>query len=159
RLWDAHSGEDLGRLPGHPGQVFGVAFAPAPLGAPGEAPRWRLASCSAPEGAVRLWEVPSGRPLAVLPGGKDGHKGAAFRPDGRLVAAGDGEGRVQLWNAATEVLIATLAGHSMRVERVAFSPDGRLLASAAGDGAVRLWDVATGRPQRSFAAHAGGVNG
>ena len=102
------------------------------------------------DGAVRLWDVATRRPIG---GPLTGHAGAvnavAFSRDGRTLASGGDDGTVRLWDVATRRQIGgPLTGHTGAVLSVAFSPDGRTLASGGQDGTVRLWDVATRRPDR-----------
>jgi eukaryotic-like serine/threonine-protein kinase len=117
-----------------------------------------LALCR--DGAVRLWHLPSGRELAVLPGGRP-----HFQSNGELLIAGPGG--LQRWPiqpgaAANELRLGPprtipLPAVPHRAER---SPDGRTLAivSEAG-GTGLLVDLATDtvRPPRFDHAHAGHV--
>jgi WD40 repeat protein len=133
---------------GHAAPVQGLAVSPD--GA-------RLAS-GGNDGAVRLWDVPTGRQVAVLEGHTGWVFGVAFSPDGRLLASAGADQSVRLWDVASGRALTTLLGHTSMVVRLAFSPDGSLLASAANDGTVRLWEPASGRFLRAIRVARMGVN-
>src|SRR5205807_3790891 len=102
---------------------------------------------------VRLWEAPSGRPLAILHGhthaevGRAGLiYGVALSADGRLLASGSLDGTIRLWEAPGGQPRATLQGHTGGVRGVALSADGRRLASGGLDGTIRLWEAPGGGP-------------
>ena len=101
------------------------------------------------EGVTYLWNVASGRRMAVLPdpGRQASVDSVAFSPDGKVLAAGDGDGSTYLWSTATGKRIATLPhpGHQASVDSVAFSPDGKTLATGDGDGSTYLWNTATSK--------------
>jgi WD40 repeat protein len=59
-------------------------------------------------GAVRLWEVPRGRPLAALQGHTSTVFAVALSADGRLLASGSGDGTVKLWETEGGACIASL---------------------------------------------------
>ncbi|MHC4860113.1 MAG: WD40 repeat domain-containing protein, partial [Planctomycetota bacterium] len=65
----------------------------------------RLASGSR-DGAVRLWDVATGRQVAVLRGHRRPVFSLAFSPDGRTLASGDGytevPGEIRLWQTGRE---------------------------------------------------------
>jgi WD40 repeat protein/predicted Ser/Thr protein kinase len=108
------------------------------------------------DGRVRLWDVRSGEPGAVLPGHTSWAMGPAFSPDGTRLAAGGRDGTIRLWDLSDHEPVAVLRGHDSYVYRVEFSPDGRTLASASGDATVRLWETRTAREraERATAARA-----
>jgi WD40 repeat protein len=89
----------------------------------------------------RLWEVPSGKPLAV-----EGWDGARYSPDGGVVAAWGANGRVVLWDIATAQPEARLENEPLTNEPV-FAPDGKTVAVVTGAKAatVSLWETATGK--------------
>jgi WD40 repeat protein/predicted Ser/Thr protein kinase len=115
-----------------------------------------LVAASSRDGRVRLWDVLSGAPIAVLSGHTSWAMGPDFSPDGRRLAVGGQDGTIRLWDLSDHEPVAVLRGHDSYVYRVAFSPDGRTLASASGDATVRLWETRTAqeRAERATAARA-----
>ena len=145
QVWDMASRREIATLRGHEGAVTSVAFSPD----------GRTAVTGSLDNTARLWEVASGREIALL-----GHESwvysVALSPDGRTVATGSFDGIAQLWEAATGREIMTLRGHEDYVQSVAFSPDGRTLATGSPDMTARLWEVATGK-EIAVLRHEGGV--
>src|SRR5262247_2626900 len=106
---------------------------------------------------ARVWEVASGRQLAVLRPPQDvGDEGklyaVALSPDGAVVAAGgwtgydwDGEVAIYLFDRASGRLLRRLTGLPANVTHLAFSPDGRWLAvSLNAANGVRIFEVTRG---------------
>jgi WD40 repeat protein len=104
------------------------------------------------DATVRLWEAPSGRPLATLQGHTGVVLGVALSRDGRLVASASFDRMVGLWEAASGQALATLQEHTGAVWGVALSGDGRLLASGGDDGTIRLWEAGSGACLRTLRA-------
>ena len=104
--------------------------------------------------ADRVWEVATGREVAVFKGSLSKSHGAgfdvAFSPDGKRLAATTGAKSVIVWDAQTGEPIFTLKGHANYVYTVAFSPDGSHLASAGEEGVVKVWDAVTGQDIRTL---------
>ena len=84
RLWDARTGKELRRLPGHAGWVTCLAFAPD--GA--------RALSGGEDGAVKLWDVASGKLLRTWP--LKSVTEVAFTADGRAQAR-CADGTLRVW--------------------------------------------------------------
>jgi WD40 repeat protein len=92
----------------------------------------------------RVWDVATGRQIAVLKGHTEQISDVALAADGRVAATASYDRTVKLWDVASGRELRTLTEHD-KVLTVAFSPDGALVASGSSDHAVRVWEVATGK--------------
>jgi WD40 repeat protein len=72
----------------HDGFVLDLDFSPGS----------RSLASTSEDRSVRLWEVPSGRPIGVLHGHADFVQAVAFAPDGRELASGGLEGTMKVWD-------------------------------------------------------------
>jgi WD40 repeat protein/serine/threonine protein kinase len=104
-----------------------------------------LATISAWDGTVQLWDAATGKANARLGGNcrESLDFALAFHPDDRMLACPGPDWTVQLWDVTTHAHVATLTGHSNTVCGLAFSADGELLASGSLDKTLRLWDMHT----------------
>jgi WD40 repeat protein len=141
-LWEAASGQLLGRLSGHAGLVNHVSFDPG---------GGRIATASN-DRTARLWRL-AARPelVAELRGHGDSVVSATFSPDGTALVTAGWDGTARLWDPATGKLKALLEGHRGPILVVAFTRDGRLFTAGA-DGDVRIWSADTGLPVSTFHA-------
>jgi len=95
---------------------------------------------------VTLWNMHTGKRLAVLQGFGRYVEGLSFSKDGKLLAAGTDFGRVELWDLPRRTRLWSLDIEGGQVSDPAFSPDGRLLAVGIyGTGTVWLINVGTGK--------------
>jgi WD40 repeat protein len=96
RLWNAASGTTIATLTGHVSAVLAVAFSPdgktlASGGADASV------DYNTPDNTIRLWDVASGNPVAILSGHTDTVRSLAFSPDGTMLASGSFDETVRLW--------------------------------------------------------------
>jgi WD40 repeat protein len=104
------------------------------------------------DGVIRLWEVPTGKPLRQLEGHQGWVRCLALSPDGKTLASGGGwwDFSLRLWDVGTGKKLRCLDKKEHgEIGFVAFSPDGKALYSAR-DREISVWDARTGRRVRSF---------
>lgn len=95
-------------------------------------------------GGVRLYDAPSGKPLAFLTdAGGQGVFDFCFNPAGTLGVSAGRDGNAVLWDAKKRSKIGKFKGHDDWVVYAAMSPNGRLVATGSSDRTVRVWDVKT----------------
>jgi WD40 repeat protein len=100
------------------------------------------------DGAIRVWDVASGKPLHGLrdPDSEEEIDSLALAPDGRTLAVSIG-GMLRLWDLKEGKPLRSLAGRRNRYQRahsLRFSPDGKILAGALGN-AIALWETSSSR--------------
>lgn len=113
----------------------------------------RLVLSGGEDGAVKLWDVASGRLIRTF----EGREGL-FSPDGQRVLTGGYGAQLKLIDAATGKTIRAFEGTaSYYNDSIAFSPNGQLVLSG-NEEQLRLWDVATGKLMRTVDAGAVAVS-
>ncbi|MHC4627020.1 MAG: protein kinase domain-containing protein [Planctomycetota bacterium] len=141
RLWNADSGELLGKLQGHTSWISDMVFSKDGL---------RLYSSSGDQ-TIRIWDVGRQRCLATLRG--SGHEvlGLALSPDGSTLASACKNGVIAFWSAIPrqrEEMPRLIPLGSSDLAQPVFAPDGGTLAVPRA-GTVNLFDLATfEEPQR-----------
>jgi WD40 repeat protein len=112
-------------------------------------------------GAVRIWDVKTGRLLRRLGDPAEQVMAAAISRDGSRCAAGGvtpgGKGFVRVWAIMSGEQRWSAIEHAAPVLALAFTPDARLLAAGNGNGTVTIYESASGLPVRTLAGHAGGA--
>src|SRR5262249_19236542 len=93
-------------------------------------------------GALRLWDVETGRLKMSFKGHTNGIRSVAFSPDDKSLLSGSSDMTARLWDVATGQELLTSKGHKLPVHLVAFAPDGKRLATASNN-VVTLWLAAT----------------
>jgi WD40 repeat protein/tRNA A-37 threonylcarbamoyl transferase component Bud32 len=140
RVHDAVTGRQLSTVPTLVGISIGksaiLAFTPA-----GD----RIVTASH-ETDLHMWDVATGRSLAVLKGHVGVVTAVACSAQGSQIASGAINGHIRIWDANTGALEGDLMGHDGAIMALAFAPDGETLASGSHDGTVRLWSRSTAEP-------------
>jgi WD40 repeat protein len=150
-LVDAHRGAIVKRLVGHRDSVYTPSFS---------ADGHLMATASA-DGVVRLWALPSGRPVGrpmryYIIGD------VSLSPDGRTLAVTvvdrNDRGSVEIVDVATQRRRTSLPGTETVTDLARFTPDGRFIVAGSWKGWARLWSTKTWKPaSRTFTGHAGRV--
>jgi WD40 repeat protein len=166
-LWDAATGKLRLRQQAHRRPLAALAISTAPPGgfrgiAPDSARGWVLAS-GGWDGAIRLWDVQTGKVLKEL-SHPSGVTGLAYSADGRVLVSGARDGTLILWEAATggrRAQYGPFQRGAYGFVSVAFGPGstGRLLATGSGDRNLRLWDAARGTELGRRQVHLGWIRG
>lgn len=154
-LWNAASGERVGRLTADPPvRLWSCAFSPDGR---------TLAAASAEDNAIHTFDVASGKELRKLKEQKMA-SALAFSPDNAMLVSAStdasGDYSVRLWNLSTGEEVWRKGTRPWSAFELAFSPDGRILALVGGlpgrlniTGEVRLWDASTGKELRRCEGH------
>src|SRR5262245_15203779 len=123
--------------------------------------KW-MASSSAGDNSIRLWDTATGKELFRFVGPKHLYvSDVAFAPDCRNVAVSSLDSKVRVWNLQTRKLRLQLDHASEGVLTVAYSPDGAIIASSEdcrmppwpskghqlplANPRIVLWETATGK--------------
>jgi RNA polymerase sigma factor (sigma-70 family) len=140
-LWDAVTGQELGRITGLEHTPYSLAFA-----------RDGKTLAGVTGNVVRLWEVPTLRELRRRVVRQGELKELVCSPDARTAAGSRGDGSVCLWDLASGNERQRFAVGPAEVRCLAVSPDGKTLAVGRGPGGevVSLWGVATGKELHRF---------
>jgi WD40 repeat protein len=154
RLWAVATGNEVRRLH-HAGFMTCVAFSPdGKLLAVGWGADGNGGANSG--GAVKLWEVATGKQAGAL----DGHNrlvvSVTFSRDGKMLLSGSMDCTNRLWDVSTARELVRVGEGMAPVYAAAFSPDSKLLlmqTGFVGDHAVRFWDVAAAKEIRRLNGH------
>jgi len=93
------------------------------------------------DGTCRLWELKTGKCLAVL----EGHPGSValtscvLSSSARTLYATGEDGLLRAWDTRTKKLKEALPVHADRATCLSISTDGRVLISGGWDNTLRIW--------------------
>ncbi|UKZ64290.1 uncharacterized protein TrAtP1_005508 [Trichoderma atroviride] len=107
-----------------------------------------LASASAVDGIIKVWDIGSNACIATLTGHSSWVSQLFFLPQSDVLVSSSGDRTVKIWNIRTAICTATLEGQSDPSHKsIAFSHDYNMLASGIDDGSIKIWDICTGKCQ------------
>lgn len=102
---------------------------------------------------ARVYDVSTGRLLALLKGHRGAVERVRFSCDGGSVVTAGRDGVAIIWDLGTALPLHVLRGHSAPLNTVELSPDGRHVVTSSVDGTCRVWDVHTGKFEFSLLGH------
>jgi len=145
-LWDAQTGDVLGRLEDLEGAVLRVEFSPD-----GSADLW-----FSDDNIVIRQTVGTGEKQTLLE-----HSGQVERvavdSSGQWVAVVASDGRTSNWNLLTGEQLPPLTHLKLPTGAIAISAGGRHVLVALDDWTSRLWDMESGREVARLLGHGAGV--
>lgn len=109
--------------------VFAVAFSPDS----------KLLAAAGADRAIRIWEVESGKEIAVIEDHADWILDIAFSPDGKRLVSASRDKTSKVFDVAKKESLVTFPGHGQTVYTVAFHPDGKNVYSGGEDNLIRIW--------------------
>jgi len=97
------------------------------------------------DGALRVWDVKTGRLVQTLTGHNAGVAAVAFSPDGLTLISGGNDADIRLWTSQGGTVGRILSVADAGSPSFRLSADGNRLAALVPDGSVHFWDLTTGR--------------
>ncbi len=146
-IWDAATGERIGRPLPHPGVVFSVAFSPD----------CRTVVTGCLDGGVRLWDVKSGKQIDPVLRHKGAVRSTNFSRDGRLLLTSSEDGTARLWQVATGRPFGQVLSHPSELRQALFSPDQAYALTAGYERTARLWRLAREQSVAKVLQHSSNV--
>ena len=129
------------------GAVFAIAVSPGD----------RLIAGGDGDGLVHLWDMHTGREIAIYREHKAGILSIAFSPEGHILASSSYDRTIRLWDIGTGECLQVLQEPEFTIRTIAFSADGQILAGGSNRGTVQLWNLQTGECIRTLQGHTKGV--
>ncbi len=130
----------------------------APVLALAMAPAGGKAVSGSADGAIRIWDLESGRTVQTfkLPPSSLAAHALTMSPGGERLLAGGYRG-ISEFAMDDGRLLGELTGHEGFVRALVCMADGRRFLSSADDGSIALWSVGGQTPDARLEGHGGGV--
>jgi dipeptidyl aminopeptidase/acylaminoacyl peptidase len=135
-MWDARTGQPVGKPMKHGGWVLYAEFSPDGS---------RVVSASS-DNTGRVWDGRTGEPITPPLQHQRGLCFAQFSPDGLRVATCSWDKTARVWDSRTGKALTEPLRHEAVVHTVYFRRDAEWLVTSSDDGTLRLWDSRTGQP-------------
>ncbi|CAI5742765.1 unnamed protein product [Hyaloperonospora brassicae] len=118
-------------------------------------PQGSLVATGSHDESLRLWDVRSGKTVAVIGAHQEPVVSVQFHPtDGSLLVSGGYDGLVRVWDVASrQCMRSIITEPAAPVGSVRFTPNGRYVLSSTLDGTLRLWDYVRDVCVRSYSGH------
>jgi WD40 repeat protein len=139
RVWRTSDGEPVHVLY-HPGQVSSVVISPDGAMVATGLCEASDAALQCTRGAVRLWNLSTGRLIKSLADFPDWVEGVVFSGDGSVVIAGSRDGTLRAYSMVDFAPLLTTSAPG-GVMALAISPESRLLGTGSRGPDIHLWRV------------------
>jgi DNA-binding beta-propeller fold protein YncE len=103
--------------------------------------------------AIKIWNVESGKEIALIKDARQSVKSLAFTADGKRLVAGTLDADIRIYDFAKKELLKTIVPGDTVIHKVAVNPQGTLIASAGREKVLKIWDLVTGKLVHGIDAH------
>lgn len=143
KLLETATGKELQVLSGHTGPAYALAFLPDGRTALSGGYNRYTSNGHAGVGALRLWDLSSGKQLHSITISDDSAPVWAFAvlAGGRFILTGNDDGTLQIREIPSGKLLHTFTGQPERILSVAVSPDGSKALSGGLDRTAMVWGL------------------
>ncbi|MFC1569124.1 TIR domain-containing protein [bacterium] len=147
RLWNANTGEQIGKSLAHSDIVNGALF--------NRAENYILTWSN--DGSAKLWDVNNSELLFPPLMHSDYVLGAVFSNDESYILTWSSDSTASVWYTATGIRKIPRLKHNSGVEGAKFTRDGRYILTWSYDNTARLWDTTSGNQIAESMVHEGWV--
>ena len=128
-VWDLHTGKTVSSWK-TTGNVRALAVTPD----------GSKVLCGSSSYDVEIWDVETGRQLAVLDNNEGAIYAFAITPDGRYVICADDGGGISIWDLNRGQQVNRFNAHDSLISSLKLTADGRRLISGSCDCTIKVWD-------------------
>jgi hypothetical protein len=117
-------------------------------------PHLPIVATASEDKTIRLWEIDTGREIAILTGHQKSVETIVFHPHhSGLLYSGDRGGIIKLWRVVDGEELNSIDTQQNKVNALAISPDGKLLISGGSDKTIKIWDLSLNDEQSTIHHH------
>lgn len=142
RVWDLSAARQLQLINGAPIGETAVSR-----------DRTLIASTSANDRSIRIWNLATGEQRHNLPDGLGGAAALVFSPDGETVVSANYDNDIRIWKTKSGELVRRVEDMTGAMFAAEFTPDGKHLIMAGLDETVYIWDAKTFQLVRKLKGH------
>jgi WD40 repeat protein len=153
RVWDLQSEQKMG-IDWRDGESAVYAIRLSPDG------KKIVSGCE--DGAVRLWDVDTGKVIAKWTGHTSRVRSVCWSQDGGTVVSGSDDGTARVWDVESGKTVRAMETGLTAVCAVIYSPDTTMIATGGYNYSeleyVKIWDAKTGKLVANLKGHRSQVN-